>query len=148
MIELAELVEQYPEHRFLIEAYRNRWPEMLGGAIDETIAIVDQLRRRGVRLYGLTNWSAEMFPHALELLDCVEWFDGIVVSGEIGVAKPSPEIFDHLFQRFGLEPGDAVFIDDHRPNIEAALSLGLMKPPWAPLDCLPPNLRILRQNNR
>ncbi len=122
---VTELVEQYPEHRFLIEAYWNRWPEMLGGAFDDTVAIVGQLRRRGVRLYGLTNWSAETFPYARERFDFVGWFDGIVVSGEIGVAKPSPEIFHHLFQRFGLEPGNAVFIDDHPPNIEAAQSLGL-----------------------
>jgi 2-haloacid dehalogenase len=98
---------------------------MLGGAFDDTVAIVGQLRHRGIRLYGLTNWSAETFPYARERFDFVGWFYGIIVSGEIGVAKPSAEIFHHLFQRFGLEPGDSDFIDDHKPNIEAAQSLGL-----------------------
>ncbi len=122
---VAELVAQHPEQRSLIEAYWDRWPEMMGGAFEETVAIVDQLKRRGVTLYGLTNWSAETFPYARARFDFVGWFDGIVVSGEVGVAKPSPEIFHHFFQRFGVAPGDAVFVDDHLPNIETARSLGL-----------------------
>jgi 2-haloacid dehalogenase len=122
---VAELVEQYPEHRFLIEAYWDRWPEMLGDAFEGTVAIVGELRHRGVKLYGLTNWSAETFPYARERFDFIGWFDGIIVSGEAGIAKPSPKIFHHLFQRFALQPGDAIFIDDHQPNIEAAKSLGL-----------------------
>ncbi len=122
---VAELVEQYPKHRVLIEAYWDRWPEMLGDAFEGTVAIVNELRHRGVKLYGLTNWSAETFPCARERFDFIGWFDGIIVSGEVGIAKPSPVIFHHLFQRFALQPGNAVFIDDHQPNIETAKSLGL-----------------------
>jgi 2-haloacid dehalogenase len=122
---VAVLVERHPEHRALIEAYWTRWPETMGGGIEGTVALLGELRRQGVKLYGLTNWSAETFPFARERFDFVSWFEGIVVSGEVGVAKPSPEIFRRLFQDFGLEPGDAAFIDDHEPNIEAAETLGL-----------------------
>jgi len=134
---VAVLVERHPEHRSLIEAYWTRWPETMGGVIEGTVALLGSLRRRGVKLYGLTNWSAETFPFARERFDFVSWFEGIVVSGEVGVAKPAPEIFHHLFERFELEPGDAVFIDDHAPNIEAAQSLGLE----SHLFTSPPNLR-------
>jgi HAD superfamily hydrolase (TIGR01509 family) len=51
-------------------------------------------------------------------------FRGIVVSGEVGLVKPDPEIFHHLAQRYGLVPAETVFIDDHLPNIESARRLG------------------------
>lgn len=122
---IAERVALFPEHQDLIEAYWHRWPETMGGAIDGTVAVLDELRQRDIRLYGLTNWSAETFPHARERFEFIAWFDGIVVSGEVGARKPSPEIFAHLFERYGLEPAEAVFIDDHPPNVESAQAIGL-----------------------
>lgn len=122
---IAERVARFPEHRNLIEAYWQRWPETMGGAIEGTVTILDELKCRGTTLYGLTNWSAETFPFARQKFAFIEWFDGIVVSGEVGVRKPSPEIFTHLFERFALEPADAVFVDDHAPNVEAGRAFGL-----------------------
>jgi 2-haloacid dehalogenase len=97
----------------------------MGGAIEETVALVRALKDRDVRLYGLTNWSSETFPFARQKFDFIAWFDGIVVSGEVGIRKPSPAIFTHLFDRFSLQASDAVFIDDHPPNVEAARALRL-----------------------
>ncbi len=134
---IADLVARHPGNRSLIEAYWTRWPETMGGAIQGTVDLLNELRGQDVKLYGLTNWSAETFPFARERFDFVSWFDGVVVSGEVGMTKPSPEIYHYLFQRFGLEPGDAVFIDDNRPNIEAAQSLGLE----SHLFTSPPHLR-------
>jgi len=122
---IAELVERAPQHRPLIEAYWHRWPEMLGGPIDAAVDVAADLRRRGVPLYGLTNWSAETFPHAREQFDFLDWFDGIVVSGEEGVIKPSADIFKILLERFDLRARDAVFVDDNSRNVEAAAALGI-----------------------
>jgi 2-haloacid dehalogenase len=97
---------------------------MIGGAIEPTVAILDELRRAGVRLFALTNWSAETFPIARPQFPFLEWFEGIVVSGEVRAAKPDQRIFQHLVERFGLEPGSTVFIDDSEANVEAAASLG------------------------
>lgn len=56
---------------------------MLGDAIHETVEILQQLKRTGkYKLYALTNWSAETFPHALERFEFFKMFDGVVVSGE------------------------------------------------------------------
>jgi putative hydrolase of the HAD superfamily len=52
-------------------------------------------------------------------------FRGIVISGEIKMMKPEPEIFQYLLRRYELSPSETVFVDDHRPNIEAAQALGL-----------------------
>ena len=63
---IAERMALFPEFRPLIEAYWTRWPETMGGAIEETVAIAHELKDRGIKLYGLTNWSAETFPFARE----------------------------------------------------------------------------------
>ena len=122
---VAERVALFPEHRPLIEMYRSRWLEMIRDADWETVAIVDALRQRGLRLYGLTNWSAEMFPPTRRRFDFIDWFEGVVVSGEVGIRKPSPEIFRHLFSRYRVDPNEAVFIDDKAENLAVARSLRL-----------------------
>lgn len=121
---VAELSARHPQQRDMIAAYHDRWPEMLGGAIDDTVAILAELQSLGRPLYALTNWSAETFPHARERFDFLAWFDGLVVSGEEGVKKPDPEIFEILLRRHGLDPAGTVFIDDSAGNVAAAGALG------------------------
>ena len=98
---------------------------MLGGAIDGTVEILDALRRRAVPLYALSNWSAETFPHALRRFDFLSWFDGRVISGEVGLIKPDPRIYRLLLERHGIDAAEAVYVDDVARNAEAATALGL-----------------------
>ncbi len=121
---VAELTARHPRHRDVIAAYHDRWPEMLGGAIDGTVAILAELRSLGRPLYALSNWSAETFPHARERFAFLAWFGGLVVSGEEGVKKPDPEIFEILLRRYDLDPAGTVFIDDSADNVSAARALG------------------------
>ena len=118
------LVAEHPERRELIEAFHRRWPEMLAGEIPGTVDVVADLRGAGVRLVALSNWSAEMFPVALERFDFLTWFEGIIISGEVRVNKPDRRIFEHLSDQFGIEPAEAVFVDDAPANVEAATALG------------------------
>jgi 2-haloacid dehalogenase len=124
----AEAVEvlaaEHPDRRDLIEAFRLRWPEMLAGEIPGTVDVLADLRATGVRLLALSNWSAEMFPVARDRFDFLAWFEGIVISGEVGVNKPDRRIFEHLLERFDLEPAAAVFIDDSTANLATATALG------------------------
>ena len=118
------LVAEHPERRELIEAFHSRWPEMLAGEIQGTVDVLADLRAAGVRLVALSNWSAEMFPVALERFDFLAWFEGIVISGEVGVNKPDRRIFEHLIQQLGIEADSALFVDDSPANIGAATDLG------------------------
>ena len=118
------LVAEHPERRELIEAFHRRWPEMLAGGIPGTVDVLAELRATDVRLLALSNWSAEMFPVALQRFDFLAWFEGIVISGEVGVNKPDRRIFDHLAEQFEIEPEAALFIDDSAANIDAARGLG------------------------
>jgi 2-haloacid dehalogenase len=125
----ADAVESLmPEHaaeRALIEAWGARFEEMVPGAIEGTVEVLAQLRRRGVPLYAISNWSAETFPPMGRRFEFLSWFDDIVISGSERVMKPDPRIFRVLLERQRIVPASAVFIDDAAGNAAAASTLGI-----------------------
>lgn len=122
----ADLVAKHPEWKEHIEAYYGRWEEMLGGPIDESIEIFRRLKEAGkYKLYALTNWSAELFPIALQRYEFLHWFDGRVVSGEEKMRKPFPVFYQLILNRFHLKPEDTLFIDDNLRNVKAAEEIGI-----------------------
>jgi 2-haloacid dehalogenase len=140
---VEELAVRHPEKRELIEAYWRRWPETLGGAIEPTVAVLRDLRATDVRLYALSNWSAETFPIARPRYPFLDWFDGIVISGQEGLIKPDARIFEVLLERYELQPSQTVFIDDHVPNVDAAAALGMSALRFTDADTLRGDLRGL-----
>ena len=121
---VAELVERFPVHAAAVTAYHERWPEMLAGDIGGTVELLAELRAAGVPVYALTNWSAETFGIARHRFEFLEWFDGVVVSGEERMIKPDPAIFQLLVDRFGLDPAATFYVDDSAANVAAASRLG------------------------
>lgn len=120
------LVNEYPEWESEIRAYYGRWEEMLGGPIHETVDLLHELRERSEhRLLALTNWSGETFPVALSKYDFLHWFEGIVVSGDEKTRKPFADIYEILLDRYGVNPEEAVFIDDSLKNVEGAEVVGI-----------------------
>jgi putative hydrolase of the HAD superfamily len=91
----------------------------------DTLALLAALAARHVPLYCLSNMPPGTFIYLKERFEFWGLFDGIVISGEINMVKPQPEIFEYLLNRHGLAAADTVFIDDHAPNIDAAKALGL-----------------------
>jgi 2-haloacid dehalogenase len=122
---VALLQAQHPDHAPLIAAFHERWPEMVSGAIEGTVAIMAELRARGTPIYAVTNFSAEKFSLARERFDFLTWFREVVVSGEVGVIKPDRRIFEILFERSGLTPAEAIYIDDVPKNVASAATVGL-----------------------
>jgi 2-haloacid dehalogenase len=122
---IAELVAVHPEKRALIEAWRDRFDEMIPGAIEGTVRVLLEVKERGVPLYALTNWSAETFAWQHRRFSFLSWFDGIVVSGAERVIKPDPRIFRILLERYAIAPESAVFVDDSPANAAAAANLGV-----------------------
>lgn len=121
-----EKVLEFPEYEEEIRSYYGRWVEMLGGPLHDTVGLLGKLREHGeVRLLALTNWSHETFPVARERYDFLQWFEGIVVSGEEKTIKPQPEIYQILLSRYDVEARRAVFIDDNAGNVEGARDVGM-----------------------
>lgn len=122
---VAKHSAEFPEYASLIAAWHERWEETMLGPITGTVDLLRELRDAGTPLYALTNWSHEKFPIARARFDFLSWFDGIVVSGEERLIKPDPRIYQVLFDRYDVDPSDAVFIDDSPANVDAAAELGV-----------------------
>lgn len=121
---LAVIKEKYPKYAAQIDDYFNRWDEMLGGPVKSAVAVLKDLKDKGYPLYALTNWSAETFPIARTKYDFLNWFDGIVVSGEERLVKPDPAIYARLLKRYQLHSSNCLFIDDNAANVSEAAHLG------------------------
>jgi 2-haloacid dehalogenase len=122
---IRELSQTFPDYSAHIEAYFSRWPEMLGGPIEDNVRVLRTLKSQGRPVYALTNWSHETFPFALERYDFLSLFDGIVMSGEERLIKPDPKFYQLLLGRYHLNAGECIFIDDSLANIRTAQSLGI-----------------------
>ena len=122
---IAELREQFPHYKSEIEVWDSRWHEMIRGAMEPTVQVLDQIRRTGrYRLFGLSNWSRDKFHIAEDGFHFMKWFEYVAVSGRLGFKKPDPRIFHHLLAVGGIRASESVLIDDVESNIDAARALG------------------------
>ncbi|WP_240506618.1 HAD family hydrolase [Thermoactinospora rubra] len=83
--------------------------------------VLRELRRHGIKTCLVSNSWGNAYPRE----DWDELFDAVVISGEVGMRKPEPEIFRHALDLLGLAAEECVFIDDIEPNIRAAAELGI-----------------------
>ena len=123
---IARAAEADPHHGEIVTGYYENFAKSLTGPIDGMAEIVAELRDSGVRLLGLSNWSAETIHHAPVVAPAISELEDIVVSGRVGLVKPDPAIFELTRDRFGLDPHRTVFVDDLPANVEAAERLGFI----------------------
>jgi epoxide hydrolase-like predicted phosphatase len=118
------------------DQFELRFAEMLGVAApelidrmfagsapdEEMLEAVRRARAAGVRTGLVSNsWGVRRYPRGL----LAELFDGVVISGEVGIRKPAPEIYTRGAASIGLAPGACVFVDDLPFNLEPAAELGM-----------------------
>lgn len=133
--------EKGQEHGELIRQYFEGFERSLTGPVPGVAEIVRELRAAGLRLLGLTNWSAETFVHAPESAPAIRELEAVVVSGEEGLAKPDPALFRRLIETYDLVPDETVFVDDSEHNVRAAAELGLVALRFTDADRLREDLR-------
>jgi 2-haloacid dehalogenase len=121
----AALKLQHPDRADMIDAWFERFDEMMAGPISGTVDILAELRQREVPIYALSNWSAETFPFAQRRFDFLQWFRAIFLSAKVRLVKPDPRIFKHFCETFALRPEQIVYIDDLQDNVEAARTIGM-----------------------
>lgn len=121
-----ERIALFPEYEELIKMYYGRWEEMLGFTHKGTLAILKKLvDKPGFRVLALTNWSGETWPKAIAKFPWLQWFEGILVSGDEGMRKPFAEIYELMLSRYDIDADKAVFIDDSKANIEGCEAVGI-----------------------
>ena len=90
--------------------------------VDSMVATVRELRENGIRTGLLSNsWSTGHYDRDL----LTELFDGVVISAEVGMHKPQPEIYRLAAERVGAQPQACLFVDDLRENCEGAEAVGM-----------------------
>ena len=120
-----ERIKLFPKYKSLIKMYYEKWEYMLKGEISGSVEILKKLKKMKFNLIALTNWSAETFPVALKRFKFLKLFSGIVVSGEIQMLKPFPEIYNHTLKKYDLNPSECIFIDDRPINVLGAKKCGI-----------------------
>jgi len=143
-IAVADLCAQFPEDAEFIRAYDERYEESIRGPIEHTVHLLQTLKQAGYPLYGLSNWPQEKFDIVRPKYDFFGWFDDIVISGEVKLAKPDPRIYTLLLERIGRRAEDCLFIDDSPANIRAADQLGFQTIHYESPEQLESALRQLR----
>jgi len=118
------LAGAHPKYRAEIMAYRDRWAEMIGGPVPGTADLARGLRAGGYQLHLLSNVASERFSELEEHFPVLKMFTSKVLSGDVRLAKPEPEIYRVLQHQAGFDPARTVFIDDLPANCETARSLG------------------------
>lgn len=121
---VAEATARHPGLAREISLYRERWMEMVPGAIEGSVRILEELHQRGVPVYAITNWNGETFRETRQRFDFLSLFRDIVVSGDERIIKPDPEIFALLCRRNNLDPIRCLFIDDSLKNVKGAEAVG------------------------
>ena len=106
---LRALIEAIPEHIVPMPA---------------SVALLKCVRAAGHRLALLSNMPLPFAAHLEAQHECFAWFDVRVFSARIGHIKPERAIFDHARHALALDLDNALFIDDHAGNIEAARGFG------------------------
>jgi 2-haloacid dehalogenase len=122
---VVEATGRFPDYANEIAMYRDRWSEMVAGAIDGSVAILEELHRKGVPLYAVTNWNGETFHATQKRFPFLDLFRDIVVSGDETVIKPDPAIFHILAKRNAIDLSKSMFIDDSLKNVLGAEAVGM-----------------------
>jgi 2-haloacid dehalogenase len=122
----AELSEKFPAYAHLIAAWGERFGETIKDPVPGMHEIVRELDERGVPLFAITNFSADFWrPFRAKEDRFFSRFRDIVVSGEEKLMKPDPALYYLALDRFGLKPGEALFVDDRAINVEGAEAVGM-----------------------
>lgn len=123
---VAERIAEFPQYAALIDAYATRFNETIPGPVEGSLEIVIELAERRVPLFAITNFGAEFWDIFRPTQPIFDHFGDVIVSGVEKLVKPDPAIYALALERFGLQPGEAIFIDDNHDNVISARANGFV----------------------
>ena len=117
--------KKYPNYKIPIEAFNGRFLEMIDGIYEENLKIALNLKKKGKKIYILSNFPGDQFDNFMKENKFLNEFDDMVISGKVGLKKPDKRIYELAIKKFDCNPGKTLFIDDRPENTEAAQNLGI-----------------------
>jgi 2-haloacid dehalogenase len=119
-----ELCSRMPQYCDLFRAYDQRYEESISGPNWSTVEILRSLKEAGYPLYGLSNWPDEKWRLVRPKYEFFCWFDYILISGEVKLAKPDPRIFSLFLEKIRRPAEQCLYIDDSMQNIQVSTQMG------------------------
>jgi 2-haloacid dehalogenase len=116
--------DQHPAWTAELRMWHDRWEELAGPALPDSLTLMRALQKAGIPVFALTNFGHDSFAHALTIYPFLAEFDRAYVSGRMGLTKPDPAIYAAVEQDCGLPPERLLFTDDRADNIAAAAARG------------------------
>ena len=124
--------EQFPQYAESLDLFADHWLETLSGEMPGMRQLIEDLKKKGYPIYGLSNWCKDIFEKARETYSILQLIDNYVVSGGLidddGTPcppKPDERIFNLFLRRYSLKAHDCIFIDDSEANVATARSIGM-----------------------
>ena len=129
IMSVEEVVEKYiekaPQYRQEIAEIYEHSHEFIE-TFDYTFSWIQELKEKGYKVYVLSNWSEPAYEANKDTyLSFLKEVDGGILSFREGIIKPDRAIYQRLCDRYQIDPGEAVFLDDNAANVEAAREFGL-----------------------
>lgn len=121
---ISDLKLRWPSYAETIEAFDRRYQKMIGSEIEGMNKLLTELKEKGFRLWGLSNWSSKVYE-TIRSHNIFRLLDGWLISSEVHLLKPEKAIYHSFLQKFHLAAPDCIFIDDRRDNVEGAMSVGI-----------------------
>lgn len=122
---MQELVEEHPVFIPYISNLKLTVGDFIPGEISGMRELLTELKEKGIRLLGLTNWNASVYDIIAAYPEMFSLLDGRMISSEEHLIKPDVRIFQRLIEKFSLNPAECLFVDDKAVNIEGAIKAGL-----------------------
>lgn len=115
---------KYPKFEFQLQKFYDEYPRFVTGEIPGMRVLLEQFRKEGFRLYGLTNWCSMVY-RVMENWDILTMLDGRVISSDEKLIKPDTAIYLRLCEKYGLKPEECIFTDDKKINVDGAIKAGM-----------------------
>lgn len=93
--------------------------------LDENVRLLPALKKQGYSLYYLSNFPLDTFEIIKNDYFFFRYFDGGIISSEVKLTKPDVKIFKFMLDKFSLEPGECLYVDDLEENVRSAKSVGM-----------------------
>lgn len=119
---ISRICSRNEENAEFIKLVMDNWYEMLM-PIEEVVNVLKELKGRGYKVYYLSNFHMVAFENITKKYDFMKSFHGGIVSYEEKLLKPEREIYIKLIDKYKINPGESIFIDDTAINVEAAEKL-------------------------
>lgn len=121
---MEEWKRQWPEAAQVIDLFDKHYTDIFTAEVPGITELMRQLKAKGCRLLGLSNWSTKVFDVMHKFPKPFAELEGSLISYQVHLLKPDVAIYDAFCEKFGVKPDECLFIDDKTENIEGAKRAG------------------------